>query len=336
MPQKINIIGKSNGAGLSRDLVLLAGALRGAGHEVSILEIDDIQARRRRSLLCQWAARAGLWRQRSAAGLADADVNLMLEHVWPQYLGTARTNIGVPNPEWFDRHDRSFLSSIDGIWAKTCHTQELFSALGCNTTLVGFDGTDRNQPAITRERTFFHLAGKSQMKGTEQLLQVWARNPQWPPLIVIQHRREPDIRAHNIRRLVGYVDDATLVTLQNASMFHLCLSQAEGWGHYIVEAMSVGAVTITVDAPPMNELVSEERGLLVPCTVTGIQRLATLYEFDECGLEATIRQAIAMSSQDCRYLGTKARNWFLNNKQGFSRRLAVALEDVAGYLSAAS
>ena len=59
------------------------------------------------------------------------------------------------------------------------------------------------------------------------------------------------------------LDDAALRTLQNSHRFHLCLSEAEGWGHYIAEALSVGAITLTCDAAPMNELVTAERGLLV-------------------------------------------------------------------------
>ena len=48
---------------------------------------------------------------------AGADVNLMLEHVWLQYLSTAPVNVAVPNPEWFDRHDQRFLAQIDNVAA---------------------------------------------------------------------------------------------------------------------------------------------------------------------------------------------------------------------------
>ena len=141
----------------------------------------------------------------------------------------------------------------------------------------------------------------------------------------MQRHPEPDIQAHNILRLTGFLDDPALRVLQNSHLFHVCLSQTEGWGHSIVEAMSTGAVTLTVDAPPMNELVDSTRGLLVPCVVSGSQRLATLYEFDEDALQATIQRAMAMTSQQCQLLGMKARAWFLRNKQGFPDRLAAAL-----------
>ena len=160
MPRKINIIGKADGAGLSRDLALLADALRSADHEVSIVTIDDPQARLRCSLLRRWVTRVCSWRERPT-GATQVDLNLMLEHAWPQYLRTARTNVVIPNPEWFDRHDQHLLPCLDGVWAKTQHAQELFTALRCNTTLIGFDGVDRHHPGVPRNRTFFHLAGGS-------------------------------------------------------------------------------------------------------------------------------------------------------------------------------
>ncbi|MCA0406953.1 MAG: glycosyl transferase family 1, partial [Proteobacteria bacterium] len=245
MSRKINIIGKTNGAELSRDLALLAHALRGAGHDVCIATMDELQARHRRSMLPHWRAFADPWRKRSGR-LAPADVNLMLAHVWPQYLRTARTNIVIPAPERFDRYDRHLLPRLDGVWAKTQHAHELFTTLNCNTTLLGFDGIDRHRPEIPRERTFLHLADESRNSGTDQLLRLWARHPHWPPLTVVQCRPEPDIRAHNIVHLIDLAADAALEVLQNSHLFHLCLSQTEGWSHPIVEALSVGAVTIAM------------------------------------------------------------------------------------------
>jgi streptogramin lyase len=116
-----------------------------------------------------------------------------------------------------------------------------------------------------------------------------------------------------------------LRTLQNESVFHLCLSLTEGWGHYIGEALGVGAVTMTVDARPMNELVGADRGMLIAYGGTGTQRLATTYHFDEAALEAAVERTIAMSDAECAQLGARGRAWFLDNKRGFAGRLAAAL-----------
>jgi hypothetical protein len=326
---RVNVIGKSNGVGLARDIDLFVSALRAAGHRVDVTIIDDMQAKRRRSPLAQVATRARLaWRgSASKMGTSGADVNLMLEHVWLQYLSTAPVNVAVPNPEWFDSHDRRFLTEVDSVWAKTGYTRELFSALGCNTTYIGFDSEDRYERAISKQRTYFHLAGKSTMKGTDRLVRVWQRHPEWPRLILVQHcdGSAAPPSGPNIDVRVGYLSDKELRTLQNESVFHLCLSLTEGWGHYIVEAMSVGGVTITVDARPMNELVDADRGVLVPYDATGTQRLATTYQFDETGLEAAIERTLAMSDEECAQLGARARAWFVENKSGFTGRIEAAL-----------
>src|SRR4029453_11096640 len=72
--------------------------------------------------------------------------------------------------------------------AKTTYTGELFRALGCSTTYIGFDSDDRYEAGIAKQRTYFHLAGKSTMKGTDRLVRVWQRHPEWPRLILVQHK----------------------------------------------------------------------------------------------------------------------------------------------------
>ena len=326
---RVNIIGKSNGVGLARDIDLLVGALRAAGHRVNVTIIDAVQAKRRRSPLAQFAhvrVSHGAARKREASASA-ADLNVMLEHVWLQYLSTAPVNVAVPNPEWFDSHDRRFVTDIDNVWAKTTYTQDLFRALGCKTSYIGFDSEDRYERAVAKQRTYFHLAGKSTMKGTDRLVRLWQRHPEWPRLILVQHQEggAAPPAAPNIDARVGYFSEQELRRLQNESLFHLCLSLTEGWGHYIAEAMSVGAVTITVDARPMNELVGADRGVLVPFRGTGTQHLATTYLFDEGGLEAAIERTIAMSDEECARLGAAARAWFVENKSGFTSRIEAAL-----------
>lgn len=326
----LNVIGKSNGVGLARDINLLSAALADCGYDVRVTRIDRDQAGQRRSLWAQLSIQCKLlWLRVQRHAMPAIDVNLMLEHVWPQQLPYARCNVAVPNPEWFDSHDLRMLRHVDVVWAKTDYTLQLFRSRHCTTAYVGFDSEDRYDGTVARKRNFFHLAGKSSMKGTDRLLRVWARHPEWPVLTVIQHAdagHASEVAAANIDRRVGYLDDNELRSLQNASVFHICTSLTEGWGHYIVEALSVGAVTITVDAAPMNELVTAERGMLVPYCRTGKQRLATTCFFDEAQFEAAIVRALALTDSQCRSFGENARRWYLQNKQMFSQRLRTAVE----------
>jgi hypothetical protein len=61
------------------------------------------------------------------------------------------------------------------------------------------------------------------------------------------------------------------------------------FGHYLVEALSVGAVTLTLDAAPMNELITVERGALRAGRSTGTQHLAATNFFDEAENAASDR-----------------------------------------------
>jgi glycosyltransferase involved in cell wall biosynthesis len=327
---KVRLIGKANGVGLSRDFELLAAALRDSGCEVTLYGCERRDRKRRRGFFTRLAARArGL---RGGGPDAPYDVNLMLEHVWPQFLHQATRNVLVPNPEWFDHRDVAFLGAAQRVWAKTALAERLFAARGCRAVRIGFDSADRLDPAVMREAKFLHLAGRSPLKGTARLHALWQRHPEWPLLTIVQDAQAVanPMRAGqaNIRIESQFLSDEALRTLQNSHRFHLCTSEAEGWGHYIVEAMSVGAVTLTCDAPPMNELINPKRGVLLAAHSGESHNLATLSLFDEAALAAAVTEVLAMSSAACETIGAAARAWFLNNKQGFSGRVRHALEEL--------
>ncbi|HEX2789535.1 MAG TPA: glycosyltransferase [Steroidobacteraceae bacterium] len=327
---KLRLIGKSNGVGLSRDLELLAGALAACGCEVTQQVCERRDRKRRRSLLTRLAMRIGRWR--SAGPRPPFDANIMLEHIWPQFVQQARCNVLVPNPEWFDRRDLAMLGIADRVWAKTAYSEQLFAARGCQVLRIGFDSDDRYQPQVLRQPQFLHLAGRSPLKGTRRLLALWQRHPQWPRLTLVQDTPEGTAAgkpvAANIIHAHGFLSDQELRTLQNAHRFHLCLSEAEGWGHYIAEAMSVGALTFTCDAPPMNELVGAERGMLVGARLGEQHNLARIARFDEAALEAAIERSLALSAAQLDAIGAAARHWFLANKHGFVARVQAAVADI--------
>lgn len=322
---RVNIIGKSNGVGLDRDVRLLTHALDLCGCEVSVTVTGSRQSGWRKSILgktLRWLG-SGL-----SKPMPRYDVNVMLEHVWTQYVDLARVNVLVPNPDFTDRHDVAALPKVDRIWAKTQVACEIFRKLGCAVTLIGFDSEDRFIPECFRERSFFHLAGSSVLKGTAHLLEIWSRHPHWPKLLVAGRLKQTVHKAVNIKIIGGYIEDDLLRQLQNESMIHVCTSETEGWGHYLVEGMSVGAVVMTLAAPPMNELVNDERGILLSCEPTELHRLARRYVFDDSALVAAVERISSMPQSELMALGSHARQWFLNNKAGFPDRIQAALQEL--------
>ncbi|HZP64826.1 MAG TPA: glycosyltransferase [Rudaea sp.] len=321
----MNLIAWDNGFGLTKNLRLLREALAAGGHRV---DISAIRRGKLRKIAKPWAVRARVaWRVVTGRPRAQYDVNLMLEHVRAEFAPLARHNVLMPHPEWFDARDRKAFGAVDRVFALTQHAVPIFERLGRATDYVGFTSEDRLDRAVPRERMFFHLAGRSQNKGTEPLLALWRRHPEWPTLTVVQNPRsaKPGAPAANIRHLIDYIDDAELKRLQNAHRFHLCPSETEGFGHYLVEAMSVGATILTLDAPPMNEMIASDRGLRVGTSRTGTQNLATTFFFDDAAMTAAIEAAIGRSDAELDRYGAAARAWYDDNDRAFRARIAAAV-----------
>ena len=322
---RINLIAWDNGFGLTRNLNLLRSALQAGGHDV---HVSAIRRGKLRKVFGPWLLRARVaWTRLRGVPARRFDVNLMIEHVRREYAPLARRSVLMPHPEWFLDSDRGALAVVDHVFALTRHAVPLFERLGKSVTYVGFTSEDRRDPQVPRERAFFHLAGRSQNKGTQALLALWRQHPEWPRLTVLQSPRtaRPGPPAPNIEHRVDYLTDVELRRLQNAHRFHLCPSETEGFGHYLVEAMSVGAVTLTVDAPPMHEMVTSARGVLVPYARTGTQNLATTYFFDEAQMAAAIARTLALSDAELDRIGAAARAWYEANERAFHERINAAV-----------
>lgn len=332
LPRSVHLLGWDNGVGLTRNLRLLTTILQARGYRV---DFTNSNIRRRGGIpglvqRTQIALRTMKLARRRHRGLPPLyDFVLMEEHIAPAFLDDAPCRVVLPHPEWFLPRDLEALSRIDLVLTKTREAQRIFAAQGCRAVCIGFTSDDRMDRSVPRERAFFHLAGSSSTKNTEPLLALWRRHPEWPRLTVVQHARhaKPSPPAANIDHRISYLADDELKHLQNAHRFHLCPSETEGFGHYIVEAMSAGAVVITLDAPPMHEMITPERGILLPYARTGSQHLATTYYFDDAAMEAAVMQALATEDTCCDALGAAARAWYETERAAFPARLDAALRD---------
>jgi hypothetical protein len=322
----VHLVARDNGAGLSRDLEILRRALGDAGFDLTISAIGAGGLRRQIRFA---SVRARLAWRGVTRGRAHArfDVNLMDERLRPKYAPLARRNVLLPHPEWFDERDRAWLPRLDRAFVLTHHAKPIFESLGLRADYTGFTSEDRRDVSVPRERAFFHLAGRSANKGTATLLATWRRHPEWPRLTVLQSPRSAGeiVRAANIEHRVDYIPDDELRRIQNAHRFHLCPSETEGFGHYLVEAMGIGAVVTTLDAPPMNEMITPARGALIPYSRTGTQSLATTYFYDGAALEAAIERLLETPDTELERMGAAARAWFEDNDRTFRIRIAESI-----------
>jgi glycosyltransferase involved in cell wall biosynthesis len=135
-------------------------------------------------------------------------------------------------------------------------------------------------------------------------------------------------RAPNIEDLNQHLEYEVLRKYRNKCAVHLCPSEAEGFGHCIVEAMSCEAVVVTTDAPPMNELVTANRGVLVRAARSEPMRLGSRYFVDVDDLELQIGRVIAMKPEERRALGENARQWYLVQREAFRNAMKAFLVEV--------
>ncbi len=313
MPPHLNIISRINGVGLDRDVSIIREIASKAGYQITISHSRGI------SPLHRWLPQ----KKRFTA-------NLFLERVFPRWLGTAEKNILIPNQERFPQRHIKHLRPLDAIFCKSQHALEIFSKLHPSCHLTGFSSEDLFHPHATREeKTFLHLAGKSTLKGTEDLLQIWENHPEWPPLTLVQTKANaPQSVPANVTLLSDYLSNEKIIELYNTHPIHLCPSRSEGWGHYIVEAMSCGALVITTDAPPMNELVTAERGLLISTNKREARHLGTNFYVDPTQLEKSIQRVIDSPVDQWQAQRTAARSWVLQNQPRFEKLLTSTLSQV--------
>lgn len=331
-------------AGLRHDADLLQRSLAELGYGASVLKRASYRTFAWRVIMSRKARMVGADRLVSKGLMALSfihrranrkpdDVVVHIQYPAPRHLVNGATQVFVPNPEWFWDRDAWALPFIDVVLCKTKHAVAIFTAAGCTAEYVGFTSQDCQVPGIRPARSrWLHIASNGHQKGTDEIVEAWHRHPEWPKLTILAHKRTtPTPPAKNLYVVNEWVDDTQLRRLMQSSGVHLCPSNAEGFGHTIVEAMSCGVLVITTDLAPMNELVDESRGVLVDVAESKPMGWARRAQFTQAALEDAVERAISMSDAEFARRSAAAREWYVQNDVAFKRRLGE-LADRLGYL----
>lgn len=297
-PFTINVFSCQNGRGLQTDQAVLRQALEKLGHTVNSSE--QCYSKEQTSL---------------------ADISIFIEMINPDLLGRARTNWFIPNPEWI-RQETSLIERCDLILCRTEEVERIFRSLNMKTYLLGFTSPDCYDPHTAKDYTqLLHLAGGSNLKGTPVILKAWKDRPELPPLTIVKKDCRPDMTSyHRITWISAFLPEPDLRSLQNRCGIHLCPSETEGFGHYIMEAMSAGAVVITTDAPPMNTFITDPR-CLVPYRNSSRQSLGILYHADPTLLEMKVKDLMKLRRDELQAIGARNRAVYLQKTADFHQRL---------------
>ena len=131
--------------------------------------------------------------------------------------------------------------------------------------------------------------------------------------------------APNIKYYEKRLSDKELKELQNKCMCHVCPSAVEGYGHYIGEAVSCGAVVLTTNRPPMNEIVPIDGGMFVEPYKSTFQKLDKFWLVDWAEISNEMKVSY---SKDFVFLKDEIRNHYLENKAIFTAKIQEEINNL--------
>lgn len=326
-----------DGGGLGTDVDVLTDALKRIGCTVAFKgrkyrrpsnRAHSVAMTVRATVAQKWAA---------LTGNPAFDINFFVESIFPEFLPVGKVNCLFPNPEWFREENVAHLPALDWVLCKTPSAVTAFEHLPVPARLIGFSSPDKLITPRIRSGPLrcLHVAGASALKGTAAVVEVWSHHPEWPELTVVRNARRyggdpaPALPTRaNIKFEMEHLDDARLRQLQNECVVHVIPSEAEGYGHLLAEGMSCGAVVVTTDAPPMNELVGRDRGILVSVARSEPMRLGVRNFVDVVDLERQLDAVFAMEWSAMDALGRNARRWYESQSGHFEESLREFLAEV--------
>ena len=276
-----NVVSGSS-QGLHNDAVILSSALK------RVLASDDARIR------CFSGADSKIKTICKLINLVAAkylvrriQITFFLEKIFPEFLLFSDTHILIPNQEWLRPDTVKAITPHSLIWCKTKYALRQLQHLNNNVSYLGFTSRDLNDSSIDPDfDKYLHIAGQSGQKGTVSLMKTWAKHPEWPVLTVISRNKDhKSITAPNIIFISSFLSEKRIKELINKHGVHICPSESEGFGHSIVEAMAVGAIVMTTNAPPMNELVSQEDQCLFQYRKKSKRHYGEIFYVDECSIE---------------------------------------------------
>lgn len=219
-----------------------------------------------------------------------AYAKICLEHLLPQWLDIpSEKTYFIPNHEMLSEWDMELAKKVDMILCKNELTYELMSKF--NRKLIKFTSQCCHSTAKKDFNLFIHFGGTSFMKGTLELIKFWiecngfiganenaklliTHSPKfnndvvryWKSLKPVRRKtfmgRKLDCENYKNIYFVNRLSDDDYNYFSVKAGIRVQPSILEGYGHTVNEGRCNGTLTITTDARPMNELITDERCLI--------------------------------------------------------------------------
>ena len=200
---------------------------------------------------------------------ADYDVGIFFQEYDIQWLSRNKTNILIANEEWLQSPKLSTLKHFDKIITKSSFAKQLLSPYNKNVINCGFISKDRFNSTIKKENKFIHALGKSSQKGTECILDTFIPSDNNLPITIIESRGgctlDKICNTPNFNYIKDFITEEAMNLEFNRNFIHLCPSYYEGWGHYLYEALSTGALVYASKIPMFLEWIDPELVVFLDC-----------------------------------------------------------------------
>lgn len=268
-----------------------------------------------------------------------ADVAIFIERMFEHpALDRYRHRILLANPEWLTSRTADLAkATITDIWHKSRFSMRQLRGHfpKARHALTGFTSFDPGRRVADHE-TFCHFRGKSIHRNSQQLLDLWFRHPQWPRLNFQAYDTAPGfistpewLHHRNIDLRLGFMAQEEYAGAIGQAGIHLCTSETEGFGHYINEARALGALAVVLDAPPMNELIDAECGVVVPTTGEVSQNFGVRFGTTVENLQSAIERVLQLPAREKARLGANARERYVLEAKAFMGRMSGIVDELA-------
>jgi hypothetical protein len=253
----------------------------------------------------------------------QADVNLFLERIIPDFFPCAPKQWVVPNPEWWYADYASF--PIDRVLCKTEHARELIEPLFLRNgnkppefVHLGFRCRDMRDVNVQRYKRFLHVAGGSQVKNTLSLIDAWREHKIPYPLEIISLAFYEVTVPENVM-VTPRLTEPLLKRWMNECWFHIMPSEYEGYGHALHESISCGAVVISINAKPFREFAGVQ--FFARAEVKGHYNASPMYHARGDSLADIAHKAWGYSGSKLAMVGMSARSAWEMETVSFRERL---------------
>lgn len=268
----------------------------------------------------------------------DPHIIIHLQQIYnlPNLKNKQAVQILVPNHEWFSDQTISRLGLVKQLWHKTQTGFHLLESLYSHNVVHRYLGFTSPDPGIraNNNNNFAHFKGKSSLRHTNLILNIWKKRSDFPELKIqfwsaheeISFFNVPEwFRWNNMSVRIGYLSRKEYFSELALCGIHICTSMTEGFGHYINEARAMGAVPMVINAPPMNEFVDAESGILINPSGYMVNRDVTYFSIEESLLEQAFESAKEISELNLLKFGLNARARYESERIDFYKRLELEM-----------